>query len=296
LSEQPSLWWIDWRLSRLPLVRETIGRFLFFCLLGTALLSLLLSGGVSRFLAERYAITAVLRAEVPAAEAEGLARKVAALPPVRSAAYRDPEAAWKEFLRAYPGLDPLRGAGGNPMPGYIEIRIRPDRFTGADVGLVASTLRSVSHVEQVLAGEEGLPRLLRAGRLASWALWGIFGAFLAAFFLVGRLQEGARAVALAGDFAFLAERGVPASRLAVLRAAAAAVSGFLLAAAGTAAGGGVLFLFLGKFPYLEAVIGPPPDLLLPRTVAAVVLFSCCAGLLSAAASLLGWRAARSGRK
>jgi hypothetical protein len=296
LSEPPSLWWIDWRLSRVPLARETIGRFLFFCLLGSALLSLLLSGGGSRFLAERYAITAVLRAEVPSAEAEGLARKVADLPPVRSAAYRDPEAAWKEFLRAYPGLDPLRGAAGNPLPGYIEIRIRHEWLTGADIDLVVSALRSVSQVEQVLAGEGWLPRLLLAGRIASWLCWGIFGAFLAGFFLVGRLQERARAVALAGDFAFLAERGVPASRLAVLRSAGAAVSGFLLAAAGTAAGGGVLFLFLRKFPYLERVIGPPSDLLLPRTVVAVFLLSIGAALLSAAMSLLGWRAARSGRK
>jgi hypothetical protein len=296
LSEQPSLWWIDWRLSRPPLVRETIGRFLFFCLLGFALLSLLLSGGAARFLADRYAVTAVLRAEVPSAEAEGLARKVAALPPVRSAAYRDPEAAWKEFLRAYPGLEPLRGAGGNPLPGYIEIRIRPDRLTGADVDLVASALRSVPHVGQILAGEEWLPRLLRAGRLASWACWGIFGAFFAGFLLVGSLQERARAVALADDFAFLAERGVPAGRLAFFRAAAAAVSGFLLAAAGTAAGGGALFLSLRKFPFLERVIGSPSDLLLPRTVASVALFSCGAALLSASSSLLGWRAARSGRK
>jgi len=296
LSEQPSLWWIDLRLSRAPFVREMIGRFLFFCLLGVAFLSLILSGGGSRFLADRYAITAVLRAEVPAAEAEGLVRKVAALPPVRSAAYTDPEAAWKEFLRAYPGLDSLRGAGGNPMPGYIEIRIRPERLAGADVALVASALRSVSHVERVLAGEEWLPRLLRAGRVASRACWGIFGVFLAAFFLVGRLQERARAVALAGDFAFLAERGVSIGRLAFFRAAGAAVSGFFLAAAGTAAGGGALFLLLGRFPSLEGVIGPPSDLLLPRTVAAAVLFSLGAALLSAAASLLGGRAAGSGRK
>jgi hypothetical protein len=296
LSEQPSLWWIDWRLARGTLVRETIGRFLFFCFLGFVLLSLLLSGGASRFLAERYAITAVLRAEVPPAEAEGLARKVAAFPPVRSATYRDPEAAWNEFLRAYPGLDGLRGPGGNPMPGYIEIRIRPDRLTGADIDLVTSALRSVPLVEQVLAGKEWLPRLLRAGRLASWVGWGVFGAFLAGFFLVGRLQERARAVALAGDFAFLAERGVAADRLVFLRAAAAAVSGFLLAAAGTAAGGGALFLSLRNVPFLEGGIGPPSDLLLPRTVAAAVLFSCGAALLSAAACLLGWRAARSGRK
>jgi len=296
LSERPSLWWIDWRLSHGPLVRETIGRFLFFFLLGAALLSLLLSGGVSRFLAERYAVTAVLRAEVPSAEAEGLARKVASLPAVRSAAYRDAEAAWKEFLRAYPDPDPLRGPGGNPMPGYIEIRIRPDRFTGEDIDPVVSALRSVPLVERVLAGEEWLPRLLRAGRIASWACWGIFGAFVAGFFLVARLQERARAVASAVDFAFLAERGVSTGRLAFFRAAAAAVSGFLLAAAGTAAGGGALFLSLRKFPFLERVIGPPSDLLLPRTVAGALLFSCGAALLSAAVSLIGWRAARSGRK
>ncbi len=296
MSEQPSLWWIDWRLSPGPLVRETTGRFLFFCLLGFALLSLLLSGGVSRLLADRFAVTAILRAEVPSAEAEGLARKVAALPPVRSAVYRDPEAAWKEFLRAYPGLEPLRGAGGNPMPGYIEIRIRHDRLTAADIALVASPLRSVSQVEQVLAGEEWLARLLRADHIASRVCWGIFGAFLAGFFLVARLQERGRAVAHSGDFAFLAERGVPVGRLVFFRAAAAAVSGFLLAAAGTAAGGGALFLTLRTFPFLEGGIGPPSGLLLPRTVAAIVLFSLGAALLSAAASLLGWRAARSGRK
>ena len=296
MSERPSLWWIDWRLSRGPLVRETIGRFLFFCLLGFALLSLLLSGGGSRFLAGRYAITAILRAVVPSSEAEGLARKVAALSPVRSATYRDPEAAWKEFLRAYPGLESVRDAGGNPMPGYVEIRLRPDRLTEADVELVASALRSVPLVEQVLMGEEWLPGLLRAGRLAFWAGWGIFGAFLAGFFIVGRLQERARAVALAGDFEFFAGRGVPPGHLAVLRAAGAAISGFLLAAAGTAAGGGALFLSLRNVPSLEGVVGPPSDLLLPPTVVGAVLFCCGVALLSAAASLLGWRAARSGRK
>jgi len=296
LSERPSLLWVDWRLSRGPLVRESIGRFLFFCLLGFALLSLLLSGGASRFLAGRYAVTAVLRADVPSAEAEGLARKAAALPPVRSAAYRDPETAWKEFLRAYPGLDSLRGAGGNPMPGYIEIRIRPDRLAAADVALVVSALRSVSQVEQVLAGEEWLPRLLRAAELALWACWGLFGVFLAGLFIVCRLQERARAVALTADFAFLTERGVPAGRLVFFRAAGAAVSGFLLAAAGTAAAGGALFASLRTFPFLERGIGPPTDLLLPRTIAAAVLFSLGAALLSAAASLLGWRAARSCRK
>jgi hypothetical protein len=296
VSERPSLWWIDWRLSRGPLVRETIGRFLSFCLLGLAFLSLLLSGGASRLLADRFAITAVLRADVPAAEAEGLARKAAGLPQVRSATYRDPEAAWKEFLRAYPGLEPLRAAGGNPLPGYIEVRFRPDRLTGADVGLVASALRSVSRVDQVLAGEEWLPRLLLAGRYASWLCGGIFGAFLAGFFLFCRLQERGRAIALAGDFAFLAERGVPAGRLALCRAAGAAVSGFLLAAGGAAGGGGALFLLLREVPFLERVIGPPSDLLLPRTVAAVAAFSCFAALLSGVSSLLGGRAALSGRK
>lgn len=74
------------------------------------------------------------------------------------------------------------------------------------------------------------------------------------------------------------------------------MSGFLLAVAGMAAGGGVLFLSLRKFPFLERVIGPPSDLLLPRTVEGALLLAGGAALLSAAASLLGWRAARYGRK
>ncbi|GAB4236162.1 MAG: hypothetical protein OHK0028_13000 [Deltaproteobacteria bacterium] len=296
MSDTPSLWTIDWRLARGTLVRETIGRFLFFVLLGFALLAILRSGAGLRYLAGRYAVTAVLRADIPPAEANGLARKIAALPPVRSASYTDPETAWKEFLRAYPGLEPLRESGGNPLPGYIEVRFRPERFNETDVGLVSSALRSVSRVDQVLAGEEWLPGLLRAGRCASGLCWGVFGLFLAGTFVVNRLQERGRAAALAGDFAFLAERGVPVRRLALSRAAAAAVSGGILAAAGTALAGGVLVLLLREFPFLERVFGSPADLPEPRTIAGAALFVLAAALLSAASSLLGFRASRAGGK
>ncbi len=296
MSESPSLWWIDWRLAGGSLARETIVRFVFCCLLGFALLSILLSGAGMRFLAGRYAITAVLRPDVPSVEAEGLAKKIAALPPVRSASYRDPETAWREFLRAYPGLEPLRASGGNPIPGYIEIRIRPDRMTGADIGLVTSALRPVSQVDKVLSGEDWLPSLLRTGRFMYRLAWAVFGVLVAVFFLACVLQERGRALSLAGDFAFLAERGIPAERLAGARAGASAVTGFLLALAGSAAGGAVFLLLLLKYPSLEGAIGSPSDLLLPRTMVAATAFSVLAALLSASASYLGFRAARPGRK
>jgi hypothetical protein len=288
----PSLLWIDWRLAGRSTARDLLLRFVIVSAASFAFLALLLSGGGDRFLASRYAITAVLRTTVSPGEGEGLAGKVAALPSVRTAVYKDPETAWKEFLLAYPGLDSLRSSGGNPLPGYIEVRLRPERLTGADVEQVTSVLRSVSHVEKVLAGEARLPRLLLVKRYAAAVAWGAFGAFAAVFLVVLVLQEKGRAAALAADFAFLEERGVPARRMAAFRSAAGALAALFLAAAGVLLSGAALRHLLLRYPPLEQMVGPPGDLLLPRNVLAAAGFVLCFAVLAAAASLLGSRAAR----
>lgn len=287
-----SLLWIDWRLAGRSAARDLFLRFVFVSAASFAFLALLLSGGADRFLASRYAVTALLRATVSSGEAEGLAGKVAALPPVRAAVYKDPEAAWREFLLAYPGVESLRSSGGNPLPGYIEVRFRPERLTGADVELVISALRSVSHVEKVLAGEDRLPRLLRVKRYATAAAWGAFGAFAVLCLAIFVLQEKARAVGLAGDFAFLEERGIPAGRLAVSRAAAGALCALPTAASGALLSGAALRVLLLRHPSLETVVGSPGELLLPGTLLAAGGFVLCFAVMAAAASLLGFRAAR----
>ena len=71
--KEPSLLWIDWRLSPWRSARDSAWRATFLALTSFALLALLLSGGADRFLASRYAIIAVLRTPVPAGEGEGLA-------------------------------------------------------------------------------------------------------------------------------------------------------------------------------------------------------------------------------
>jgi len=113
----PSLIWIDWRLAGRSTLLDLLFRFVLVSAAAFAFLVLVLSGGAGRFLASQYAITAVLRTPVSPGEGEGLAAKIAGLPPVRTAVYRDPEEAWREFLLAYPGIDSLRSAGGNPLPG-----------------------------------------------------------------------------------------------------------------------------------------------------------------------------------
>ena len=293
---EPSLLWIDWRLAPRHSMRDSLWRVAFLTLAAFGLLVLLLSGGADRFLASRYAITAVLRSPVPPGEGEGLTRKVAGLYPVRSAVYKDPEAAWKEFLLAYPGLDSLRVAGGSPVPGYIEIRLRPERLTAADVGQVTSALRPVPTVEKVLAGEDILPGLLRVRRWAAALAWGIFGAFAALVSLLFLLQERIRANILSADLAFLEGRGVAGGRLAVSRAAGAALSSLFLAVIGVAVSGAALRYLLVRYPSLESLVGPPADLLLQGTVAAVAGYLLCAASLAAVFSLLGFRAARAGRK
>ena len=290
-----SLLWIDWRLGGAAAVRDSILRFFFLALAAFGLLLLLLSGVADRFLASRYAITAVLRAAVPPGEGAGLAAKVAALPPVRSAVYKDPEAAWKEFLAAYPGLDSLRSAGGNPLPGYIEVRLRPEHFTVEEVDRVTSTLRSVSHVERILAGEERLSRLLQAKRYAATIAWGVFAAFAASFLAILVLQERVRAVELAAEIAFLGERGIPAGRIAASRAAGGALVAALLAVAGMLLSVAVLRFLLLRYPPLELLVGSPGEIPVRRNLWAAGAFVLCSAVLAGGSSLLGTRAARARR-
>jgi len=296
VTGERSLVWIDWRLAPGSVLRDSLWRLFFLALAAFALLVLLLSGGADRFLASRYAINAVLRTPLAAGEGEGLARKVAGLPPVRAAVYKDPEASWKEFLLAYPGLDSLRSGAGNPLPGYIEVRLRPDRFTAADIDQVTSALRNVSSVERVLAGEEQLPRIFRLKRWAAVLAWGVFGSFAGLFSLLVFLQERIRGISLAGDFAFLAERGVPTGRMAASRAAGAALSAILLASAGAVLSAAALRYLLLRYTALEHLVGPPAELLSPRILAAGAGFLLSAALLASVSSLIGLRAARAGRK
>ncbi len=296
MKEKVSLVWIDWRLGGRSIAWQSLGRFALLGLLAFAFLALHLSGGATRFLSSRYAITAVLRDSVSPEDAEGLARKVAELPAVRSASYRDPAAAWKEFLLAFPGVESLPDAGGNPLPGYVEIRIRHDRFTASGVGSVTSALRAVPSIDQVLAGEDSLSRFLRVARYSAALAWGVFALFLILFFVICRLQERLRASALAGDFGFLLERGMSSLRLAASRAAGAAITGFLLAAAAVVAAAAVLHFLLRRYPFLGNVVGAAEDLSAPSTAAAAAVFILCVALLAAASSLFSWMAARPSRK
>lgn len=288
----PSLLWIDWKIVPGAMAREAAGRFCLLLPIVLFLLSLFLSGGMNRFLSEQWAVTAILRLTVPPAEGEGIAKKAAGLAGVRSAAYKDPEASWKEFLAAYPGLSSLRASGGNPLPGYVEVRMRPDRFTEADVGAVEAALRPLPQVERVLSGGEALPRLMEIRDWVNGILWAVFALLCAAPFAIFLLQEKARASLLAADFDFLRERGVPVRRIVFSRACAALLTGLLLSLAAAGSAAFLLFFAEDRLPMLARVIGPPEELLTLPLLVLAAAFPVGGALLCGAASLLGWRAAQ----
>ncbi len=287
----PSSWWIDWRLSPGALARETAGRLVLFLVLGACFIALVLSGGVDRFLSRQWAITAVLRLSVPEAEGRGIAAKVAGLPPVASAAYKGPEEAWKEFTAAYPGMESLRAAGGNPLPGYVEIHLRPGRLSEQAVASVAAALRPLPQVDDVLTGGKWAPRVLRLKDWVNASLWAGFALLGAAFFLVFTVQEKARAARHAADFAFLVQRGAPARGRALRRAAAAALCGGILALVSLGAAAGALVLLDARSSLARSVVGPAPELLAPEALPFLGAFLVSAALLSGAVSLVGWRSA-----
>lgn len=288
-----SPWWIDWSLARGAILRELPGRFALLLVLALFYLAMILSGGVSRLLAGQWSVTAILSRQVSDEEGRGIAGHVARLPAVRTAVYKDPESAWKEFLSAYPGLEALRAAGGNPLPGYVEIRFRPERLTERDIAAVTGVLRPLPQVERILSGGEMMSRMLRFKRWADGTLWAGLGLACAAVFWVLALQERARVQALKGDVAFLAERGVPAGAIGRRRAASAALVGGLLASVAAALAVLAMASFRNLHPALGAVLGGVEDLAEPPRVFLAAAFPPAAAFLWGAASLFGWRAARS---
>lgn len=292
----PSLWWIDWSLHGRSMGKEAAGRFLFCFLAVSYFLAMLLSGGADRFLSGQYTITAILRIGVPDDEGTGIAGKVAELRPVREARYRTPEDAWKEFLEAYPGLESLRGARKNPLPGYVEIRLRPERMSEEGIADVRSALEPVSQVEKILSGGDVMPSLLRMKRWANALLWSGFALVCAVFLVILAMQEKTRAARLVPDVSFLVDRGVPGDRIAARRTAGAFVAGGIVALVATLVSCAALFLVSGFFHFVRAVVGPAQDLLDARHLLPVCLFLLSATIFQGLASLAGWRAAFPGEK
>ncbi len=288
-----SLIWIDWKRMPGALARESAGRFFLFLLLGAIFEAMLLSGGINRYMSDRWRVTAVLRPSVTAVEGEGMARKAAGLPEVHSAEYRDPETSWKEFIDAYPGMEALRATGGNPLPGYVEIRMRPDRFTEGDFRSVEAVLKPLPEVEKILSGGEILPRLLRVSRWMNILLWAGFCILCAVSFSVFYLQEKSRATLLSGEFDFIRERGVPAKAIPLSRAAGTAFAGGVLSLAAMGATVAVFIALSGRLQAFSRVIGSSAEILSLPFLIPGVLFILASTILSGGASLLGWRAAQS---
>ena len=287
----PSLWWIDWSLHGKPMRRDTAGRFLLCFFVASYFLAMLLSGGVDRFLSAQYTMTVILRGGVPDAEGEGIREKVAALPLVREANYRNAEQAWKEFLAAYPGLESIRSSGKNPLPGYVEIRLRPEGMSEEGIAGVRDALEPFPQVEKILSGGDVMPSLLRMKRWANAVLWGGFALMCVVFAIVLGMQEKARAERLVPDVSFLADRGVPEGRIAVRRTAGAFAAGVLLAFLAAGASCAAIFFLSGRFSFLRVAMGPVQDLQDARFALPAVLFVLSAAILQALASLAGWRAA-----
>lgn len=291
-----SLCWIDWKISTKGMLLESAARFFMLFLVAACYVAMLLSGGMNRYLSGQWAVTAILRVSVSAEEGQGIAGKAAELPGVRSAAYKDPETSWKEFLAVYPGLESLRTAGGNPLPGYVDIRMRPDRFTEADIRVVEAALRPLPQVESLLSGGEVLSRLLRMKVWVNGFFWAGFGLLCAVVFLALFLQEKTRASLLSMDFGFLEGRGIPAARIAFSRVLGAVLTGALLSLAAAGAVVSCFFILEERLAVIGRVIGPAGDILAPAFLLPLGFFLLASPLLHGVASLLGWRAAHAGRK
>lgn len=286
-----SLLWVDWKLAGKRMRREAAVRFVALFLLSFCFLVLLFSGGADRFLSRQWTVTALLRSGVPDEEGEGLAGKVASLPPVLAAVYRNPQQAWEEFSARYPGIEPLRSGTGNPLPGYVEITMRHDRLSEDGMEEVLSALRPLPQVEALLSGGEQMSRLFRWKRIANGILRGGF-LFLAFLLFLGFVyQERGRSVLLGAEFGFLRDRGVTGGRIASGRATGAAVTALFLAIAACAGAAASLYGLSGRFHAVRVAVGTAEELFDPAWILPIVLYLLTVSALAGAASLVGGRTA-----
>jgi len=286
-----SLLWVDWKLAGRRMRREVAVRFVSLFLLSFCFLVLLFSGGTDRFLSRQWTVTALLRSGVPDEEGEGLAAKVAALPPVLDARYRNPQQAWEEFSARYPGLEPLRSGVGNPLPGFVEITMRQDRLSEEWMEEVLSALRPLPQVETLLSGGEAMPRLFRWKMIVNGILRGGFVFLEVLLFLGFVYQERGRSVLLGADFMFLRDRGVSGGRIAAGRAAGAAVTALFLAIAACAGAASFLYWLSGRLHAVRVAVGSAGELLDPAWIFPIALYLLSVGALAGVASLTGGRTA-----
>jgi FtsX extracellular domain len=284
-----SLLWVDWQLAGKRMRRESAVRFVALFLVSFCFLALLFSGGADRFLSRQWTVTAMLRSGVADEEGEGLAAKVAALPPVITAVYRNPQQAWEEFSARYPGLEPLRSGGSNPLPGYVEITMRHDRLSEDAMEEVLSVLRPLPQVETLLYGGEAMHRLFRWKTFANGILRGGFVFLLFLLFLGFLYQERGRTVLFGPDFMFLRDRGVAGGRIGAGRAAGAVVTALCLAVAACAGAAASLYWMSGRFHAVQVVVGSSGELLDPAWVGPIILYLLSVGAIAGVASLIGGR-------
>jgi hypothetical protein len=271
--------------------RETAGRFLLCFLAASYFLAMLLSGGVNRFLSEQYTMTAILRFGVPDEEGVGIAGKVALLPSVRDAKYRTPEDAWKEFLTAYPGLDSIRQGENPPLPGYVEVSLRPERMSEKGIADVMSALEPLAQVEKILSGGDAMPSLLRLKDRANIVLWSGFGLVCVVALVILAMQEKAGAARLLPDVSFLVDRGTPGDRIGARRAVGASITGGGVAFIAVASSFLFLYFASARFSFVRIVVGRAQELLDGSFAVPVCLFLLSAAIFQGLTSFAGWRAA-----
>ena len=109
--------------------------------------------------------------------------------------------------------------------------------------------------------------------------------------LFGREAQTPGVDLIVPDVSFLAERGIPGSRIAVRRAAGAFLAGGVVTVLATGAAFFALLLASERFSPVRTVVGSAQELLDARYIPALCVFLLSASIFPGLASLSGWRAA-----
>ena len=117
-------------------------------------------GRTANHLAREVEISAYLKEAVGVERALALTEEVSRWPQVASARYLGPEAALAEFAESL-GEDArlLEGLPPGILPASLEVAVRPESWTRADIELLGARLSAFTEVEDVRFGQEDIEEI-----------------------------------------------------------------------------------------------------------------------------------------
>jgi hypothetical protein len=153
---------LEWRLASGKKFRALLVKFPMILFLVTLFLLIYFPGGLDGYLSYVWRVTVFLDKGVSPKVGSIYAERLERLRFIEKASYIPEEDVWKDFLSFSGGKGKIDKIIKNPLPSYIEVRLRKDHLDGDTLKKLITIVKKESITRDVIYGGDGFHRMVRA--------------------------------------------------------------------------------------------------------------------------------------